>query len=113
MKPMNVPVHHRNIRRSTYASTKTPGVRKTRTGHMPRIDTVKMVENIIKLNGQFTSKNQLLRALPHQMQYSTLSNALNYLQDSNKIIIEQDGTIIWTFVDSDEAKRSLKESKSL
>lgn len=47
------------------------------------------------------------------MQYGTLLKTLDYLKNSNKIIIEKDGTIIWTFVDSLEARKSLEESKPL
>lgn len=80
---------------------------------MPRLDTIEMVEEAIKSDRIFTSKNQLWRSLPKSMQYNTLLTILGYLERSNKIMFEKDGTIVWTFVDSPEAKRSLEESTPL
>ncbi len=85
----------------------------SRIGHMPRLDTIMMVEETIKRNEVFNSKNHLWRSLPKSMQYGTLLKTLDYLKNSNKIIIEKDGTIIWTFVDSLKARKSLEESKPL
>ena len=79
--------------------------------HSPRLDTVKMVENAIKKNNAFDSRNQLWRSLPKAIQYPTFITILDYLVDSNKIVIERDGTIIWTFVDSSAAKQSLRDSR--
>jgi hypothetical protein len=79
-------------------------------GHMPRLDTIQMVEKAIKGDKVFSSKNQLWRSLPKAMQYPTLLTILDYLERSNKIIIEKDGSIVWTFVDSQAARKSLKDS---
>jgi hypothetical protein len=82
-------------------------------GHMPRLDTIQMVEETIKSDKVFTSKNQLWRGLPKSMQYNTLLTILDYLEKSNKIMFEKDGTIVWTFVDSPEGIKSLEESTPL
>lgn len=82
-------------------------------GHMPRLDTIQMVEETIKGDKVFSSKNQLWRSLPKAMQYPTLLTTLDYLEKSNKIIIEKDGSIVWTFVDSQAARKSLKDSTPL
>lgn len=79
-------------------------------GHMPRLDTIQMVENAIKGDKVCSSKNQLWRSLPKAMQYPTLLTILDYLERSNKIIMEKDGSIVWTFVDSQAARKSLKDS---
>lgn len=84
-----------------------------RSGHMPQLDTILMVEKTIRENQVFETKNQLVRSLPKTMQYHTLLTILDYLKNSNKIVIEKDGTIIWTFVDTPEARKSLEESKPL
>ena len=83
------------------------------SGHMPRLDTIQMVENAIKGDRVFSSKNRLWRSLPKQVQYPTFVKILDYLEQSNKILYEKDGTIVWTFVDSAAAKRSLRESTPL
>jgi len=80
---------------------------------MPQLDTIMMVENAIRKHEVFETKNQLIRSLPKSMQYGTLLTILNYLKNSNKIVIEKNGTIIWTFVDTPEARKSLEESKPL
>ena len=38
---------------------------------------------------------------------------LGYLEDSNKITYVKDGGIVWTFVDTPKARKSLKESTPL
>lgn len=69
-----------------------------------------MVEKAIKGNEVFSSKNQLWRSMPKAMQYPTLLTILDYLERSNKIVMEKDGSIVWTFVDSRAARKSLKDS---
>lgn len=83
------------------------------SGHMPRLDTIQMVEKAIKNDKVFYSKNSLWRKLPKQVQYPTFVKILDYLEESNKIMYEKDGTIIWTFADSAAARKSLKESTPL
>lgn len=86
---------------------------RTAARHMPRLDTIQMVEQAIKSDKVFSSKNQLWRSLPKQVQYPTLLTILDYLEESNKIMYEKDGSIVWTFVDSAAARKSLKESTPL
>jgi hypothetical protein len=118
MRLSNVPAGHRSAGRGLPVKTRMPAASARRSGHtpnvhMPNLDTILMVEKAIKSHEVFETKNQLLRSLPKSMQYPTLLTTLAYLQDSNKIVIEKDGTIIWTFVDTPEARKSLEESKSL
>lgn len=80
---------------------------------MEHIDTIQIMERTIKNDKRFYSKNQLWRNLPKQVQYPTFAKILDYLEESNKIMYEKDGTIIWTFADSAAARKSLKESTPL
>jgi hypothetical protein len=82
------------------------------SGHSPTLDTIKMVEEVIKSDKAFSSKNSLWRSLPRQVQYPTFVKILDYLEQSNKIVYDK-GIIVWTFVDSPAAKRSLEESALL
>ena len=66
---------------------------------MPRLDTIRMVEAVLRGSGTFKSKNQLWRSLPKQVQYPTFVTILNYLEESNKIVYAKDGSIVWTFMD--------------
>jgi len=65
--------------------------------HYPRLDTVMMVENVIKNSDYYLTKNQLWRNLPKQVQYQTLSYIVDYLVDINKILVCDDGKIVWTW----------------
>lgn len=85
---------------------------RSRTSN-PTLDTIKMVEQVLSKESQYTSKNRLWRMLPRQVQYPTFKAVLDYLEESNKIMYDKDGTIIWTFVENPKLKKLLKSSKSL
>jgi len=80
---------------------------------MPRLDTLEMIENTIKKEQYFESKTKLWKGLPRGVKYRTLRIALSYLEKSNKITENKDGSIIWTFIDSRSARKSLEESTEL
>lgn len=80
---------------------------------MPRLDTIQMVEKTLKRGKSFSSKNMLWRRLPKQVQYPTFSKILDYLEESNKIIYDKDGAIVWIFADKPKLKKLLKETARL
>lgn len=69
-----------------------------------------MVEQTIKNKHYFKSRNQLFIILPKQVMPETLNTILEYLQESNKINVNRDGSIVWTFSRS-KIKKRLKKSK--
>ena len=79
----------------------------------PTLDTIKMVEQAISKTQRYSSKNSLWRSLPRQVQYPTFRTILDYLEESNKIMYDKDGTIIWIFADNPKLKKLLKTSRSL
>jgi hypothetical protein len=79
----------------------------------PTLNTIKMVEQTLSKMSEYSSKNRLWRALPMQVQYPTFKTVLDYLEKSNKIMYDKDGTIIWIFVDNPKLKRLKETSKSL
>lgn len=79
----------------------------------PTLDTIKMVEQTLSKILQYSSKNSLWRALPRQVQYPTFKAVLDYLEESNKIMYDKDGSIVWIFADNTKLKKLLKTSKSL
>jgi hypothetical protein len=81
--------------------------------HDPQLGTILMVEEAIKGSKSYPSINQLSRTLPKQVQYSTLKTILAYLEDNNKIMRDDDGSIIWIFADSEKRKRSLARATKL
>ena|GEM_PF-598159 len=106
-------LHMRNAPSVRGGHVPSSGAMSRGVGHMPRLDTIQMVEKAIKGDKVFSSKNQLWRSLPKAMQYPTLLTILDYLERSNKIMIEKDGSIVWTFVDSRAARKSLEDSAPL
>ncbi|MBI2084050.1 MAG: hypothetical protein HYT70_00310 [Candidatus Aenigmarchaeota archaeon] len=62
--------------------------------HYPRLDTVLMVEEAIRKAGEYPSKRQLWLSLRKKVMYQTFNLILDYLEESEKIVI-RDGKIIW------------------
>jgi hypothetical protein len=83
---------------------------RTREAHSPRLDTQLMIERCIRDAGSFPSRRALMRALPRQVEYPTLAKALVYLEASDKILLAEDGSIVWVFVDNPKLLRLLAES---
>ncbi|AFU57489.1 hypothetical protein Ngar_c05460 [Candidatus Nitrososphaera gargensis Ga9.2] len=82
--------------------------------HEPTLPTIQMVEAAIKEAKEYPSKYKLWRSLPKSMQYQTLEKVLNYLEASNKIMIDnKDGAIIWVFADNPKLEKLLEESTRL
>lgn len=81
--------------------------------HDPQLGTVRMVEEAIKESQSYPSINQLSRRLSKQVQHGTLKTILVYLEESNKIMRDKDGSIIWIFADSEKRKRSLARATKL
>ncbi len=63
--------------------------------HSPTLDSVIMVEKTIKKYSQEYGKYQLWKKLPKKMMYQTFQVILKYLENSNKILIDKDGCVIW------------------
>ena len=62
--------------------------------HSPTLESIMMVEKTAKKYSGMYGKYQLWKKLPKKMMYQTFQTILDYLQESNKITIE-DGKIIW------------------
>lgn len=70
-----------------------------------------MVEKTARrYSGEF-GKYQLWKKLPRKMMYQTFQTVLGYLEDSNKIVIDKKGKIVWIW-NPELVKRYLKK-KSL
>jgi hypothetical protein len=103
---------------ATRMSTKKDAPKKQRTAGsrrriMPRLDTVEMIEDTIRKKHFIESKTKLWKALPRGVQYGTLGVALSYLERSNKIAQNRDGSLVWIFAESAIARKSLEESTEL
>jgi hypothetical protein len=69
-----------------------------------------MIESCIRAAGSFPSRRALMRALPRQVEYLTLAKVLVYLEASNKILLAEDGSIVWVFADNPKLLQLLAES---
>lgn len=69
----------------------------------PRLDTVLMVEETIKKSEDDMTLTQLWKALPKKVMYQTFKVIIQYLLDSNKIMMHK-GLLIWIY-DPETVKR--------
>lgn len=76
--------------------------------HSPTLNTVYMVEGILKNVGEVLSLAELKRRLPKQVMHQTLIQILDYLQRSGKIIIGTKG-ILWVFTERKEIEELIKK----
>lgn len=75
--------------------------------HSPTLESILMVEKVAKKHSGEYGKYQLWKKLPKKMMYQTFQTIINYLEESNKIVIDKDGSIIWIW--DPEGIRELKE----
>lgn len=64
--------------------------------HSPTLNTVLMVEKVLKESREIIKVSELKRRLPKKVMHNTLLEILNYLQESGKILITVKG-IIWIY----------------
>jgi hypothetical protein len=72
--------------------------------HSPTLNTVLMVEEVLKDANQLITVAELKRRLPRKVMHQTLVQILDYLQVSGKIIIRTKG-ILWVFTERKELDR--------
>jgi len=65
--------------------------------HNPTLESVLMVEDAARRYSQEYGKYQLWKKLPRKMMYQTYQTILDYLQDSGKLMVDDDGMVIWTY----------------
>ncbi len=64
--------------------------------HYPRLDTVLMVEETMQGTKEWPTKTELWKMLPKQVMYQTFLVILDYLEQSNKIVIKNK-QVIWVW----------------
>ncbi|MFH1210182.1 MAG: hypothetical protein V1663_05335 [archaeon] len=80
---------------------------RERLKHSPNLNTVIMVEETLRNNGELLTLAELKRKLPKQVMHQTLIQILDYLQLSGKIIIGTKG-ILWIFTERKELNELIK-----
>ena len=76
-------------------------------------DTLRMVEHLISKEREFTSMSQLCQALPKQIQHQALEGILERLEDSNKIMVDENGSVTWIFTDNPRLEKLHEDSVRL
>ena len=64
--------------------------------HYPQLDTVIMIEEAIQ-KMDYPRKTEVWRALPKKVMYQTFCLAVDYLENSGKILIDKDSRLVWTW----------------
>ncbi|HIH24434.1 TPA: hypothetical protein HA251_05345 [Candidatus Woesearchaeota archaeon] len=76
--------------------------------HYPNLQTVLMVETILKKEKDIT-RTELKKKLPKKIMHQTLNVIIKYLEDSGKIIDHRQG-ILWTYKSPDEMEELLRHT---
>jgi len=76
--------------------------------HSPTLNTILMVEKVLKDAGEPLSIAEVKRGLPRQVMHDTLLQILDYLQLSGKIIIGTKG-ILWVYTPRAELDALIKK----
>lgn len=76
-------------------------------GHSPTLNTVLMVEDILKESGEVITLAKLKKMLPKKVMHQTLIKILDYLQMSGKIMIGTKG-ILWIHTERKELDRLIR-----
>lgn len=79
--------------------------------HSPTLDTVQMVEKIIRNAKEVINVAELKRRLPKQVNHNTLKIILAYLQKSGKIEFTPDG-VVWIFMPREDIAAILSGSRT-
>ena len=94
---------------TTKKRSKTQPVR--RTAHSPTLDTILMVEDIIRSQKEVITLADLKRLLPRKVNHNTLKAIVSYLQKSGKIEYTPDG-IVWIFMPKEDIAAILSKGRS-
>ena len=82
---------------------------QNKQNHWPTLNTVIMVENTLKnMNESVISIAELKRNLPRQVNHNTLMLILQYLEDSNKILVGLRG-ITWIHSPNQKLRNAIKK----
>ena len=88
-------------------------IRKRETlAHSPTLNTVLMVEDVLRKSGELMAMAELKKKLPKQVMHQTLMQILDYLQLSGKIVIGTKG-FLWVFAERKELNDLIKRGTEI
>ena len=80
--------------------------------HSPNLNTVLMVEDVLKRAEEVITLAELKRRLPKKVMHQTLVKIIDYLQMSGKIILGTKG-ILWIFTERKELDDLIKRGTEI
>ncbi len=80
--------------------------------HSPTLNTVLMVEELLKEAGEILTIAEIKRKLPKKVMHQTLLQILDYLQVSGKVLIGTKG-ILWVHAERKELEEMIKRGTEL
>ena len=83
---------------------------QVKTFRSPTLETVRMVELVVKENSGEFKKTQIWEKLPRKVMWPTYLAILEFLEEINKIITSDDGVI--TYIWNPELARKVRFRKS-
>ena len=98
----------KTTKKTTKRTTHPTNAKPKNIIHYPNLQTVLMVEEILKRERDIT-RTELKKKLPKKIMHQTLNVIINYLEDSGKIIDHRQG-ILWTHNDNPKFLKLLEES---
>lgn len=78
----------------------------------PTLKNILRVESVLSENKEFESKAQLAKKLDITMRPPVLNVILRYLEESGKILLDKDGSIVWIYA-SPKARKSWNQAVRL
>jgi hypothetical protein len=78
-----------------------------KSARYPNLQTVLMVEKFIKDNSMFYTKREIFNKLPKKMLWGTFKIIIDYLEETLKITLEEDGIV--TYIWNPELLERIKE----
>ena len=83
----------------------------TNASHSPTLDTILMVEEVIRSAKQVISVAEIKRKLPRKVNHNTLKVILIYLQWSGKIEFTHQG-IVWIYMPREDITAILNKGRT-
>ena len=81
---------------------------RVRIRHSPTLNTVLMVEGVLRKSNELVTIAELKRRLPKQVMHQTLIQILDYLILSGKIIMGTKG-ILWVYAERKELEAMIRK----
>lgn len=85
---------------------------KHRLIHSPTLNTVFMVEKVLKDAQELVTVAELKRRLPRKIMHQTLIQIIDYLQINGKIIIGTKG-VLWVFTSRKEIEELISKGRTV